>query len=59
MGLQNEFSEIYFEVLPDELSEFYDSVLDALKTEGISKAREEIQNYMSVLNNKIVGFPKI
>ena len=58
-GLQSEFNETYFKVLPDELSEFYDGILDALKTEGISRVREEIQNYMSILNNKIVGFPKI
>lgn len=58
-GLQREFNETYFKVLPDELSEFYDGILDALKTEGISRACEKIQNYMSILNNKIVGFPKI
>lgn len=58
-GLQSEFNETYFKVLPDELSEFYDGISDALKTEGISRVREEIQNYMSILNNKIVGFPKI
>ena len=57
--LQNGFVEVYFETLPDELTGFYDNVVSALEAEDVSKAREEIQKEIAILNNKLVGFPKI
>lgn len=57
--LQNGFVEEYFETLPDELTGFYDNVVSALEAEDVSKAREEIQTEIAILNNKLVGFPKI
>lgn len=57
--LQNGFVEEYFETLPDELTGFYDNVVSALEAEDVSKAREEIQEEIAILNNKLVGFPKI
>ena len=57
--LQNRFVEEYFETLPDELTGFYDNVVSALEAEDVSKAREEIQKEIAILNNKLAGFPKI
>ena len=57
--LQNRFVEEYFETLPDELTGFYDNVVSALEAEDVSKAREEIQKEIAILNNKLTGFPKI